>query len=184
MSAAGDGVVDGLGDGCGEVNDLTRSVAGPRNVGIPWLRSNGDCLCSSGNDTGRLCHREGECVSTGAGGNPSGREGSHGGGGHSWCWQGNPGLLVSQALGTEGASTAFGNIDDLPSAAIRLNTASLAETAAIIAWNGQRTELVVWSVEVLGNGHVDWAWCRHINGSVDGGSRGGRNIFSQCRREN
>jgi hypothetical protein len=183
LSAAWNSVVDGLGDGGGEVDDLTGSVAGTRNMCIPWLRSNGDCLCSSGNDTSRLRHREGEGVGTGTRGNPSGREGSHSGRGNSWCWHRDPCLLVSQALGTEGTSTAFGNIDDLSSAAISLNTASLAETAAFISWNGQRTDLVVWSVEVLGNGHVDWGWCRHIDGSVNRGSWGGGNVFGQGSRE-
>lgn len=182
MSAAGHSVVDGLRDGSREVDDLTRSVATTGDIRIPWLRSDGDGLGSSSDHTSRLGHGEGESVGTSGGSNPSGGERSNSGRCNGRCRERDPGLFVSQALSSERTSTAFGNVDDLSAAAILLDTTSVAKTATVITWDGQRTKLVVWGVEVFCDGEVNRSGCWNVNSAVDGGSGCWSNIFREGRR--
>jgi len=126
LSAARHGVVDCLGDGGREVDDLTRSVASTGDIRIPWLRSDGDGLSGSCDHAGRLGHGEGESIGTSTRSNPSGGHRSHSRGCHRWSRKRDPDLFVSQALRTPGASTALDNVDGLSSGAILLDTTGCA----------------------------------------------------------
>lgn len=68
---------------------------------------------------------------------------------------GDPGLFVTHALGATRTSTAFDDIDNLGAASILLDLALVRQTAARVAWDSQGTQVVVWSLEVLGNDQLD-----------------------------
>ena len=170
-------VSDGLGDGGGVVNHLLSTIQCLGVCVVPWTWGGGPGLLRGvDHGGGRRCYSDSEGVITLAGraeglgsldGGCSSRGGSRSNGR-------GPGLDILHTSVASRARSALGDGDWLCVTAIGLWTTVLADWGTSVAWDGKRSDLVVWKNVLLANSLVDRSGGRNCTVLVEaaGGTSG------------